>query len=197
MKRVLFVDDQKDILDLLKVKLTNRSYEALFADSCDSALKILEGRDIHVVVTDLLMPGENGIVLLQELKQRYPGVVRIVLSGLSQVSFILSAINNGDIYRYITKPWKIDDEAEQIIQSALEYSDFLRSREECVESFTSSDIESILEATGCRAALLDEGGKIVFGPEGDGGRSISLSNGWTLKMPLPETGTQQSPRRRE
>ena len=186
MKSVLFVDDQKEILDLLKMKLKNKSYNTYFADSCDGALALLKEREIHVVVTDLLMPGTNGIALLQELKTHYPGVVRIVLSGLSQVTSILSAINNGDIYRYITKPWKIDEQAESIINSALEYSEFLKSRVECEESFSTDDLQAVLHAAGSRGVLFDESGKILFGKDEPEGESLSLSNGCLLKVLPPE-----------
>lgn len=187
MKSVLFVDDQKEILDLLKLKLKDKHYRTFFADSSDSALALLKKQEIHVVVTDLLMPGTNGIALLQELKTHYPGIVRIVLSGLSQVTSILSAINNGDIYRYITKPWKIDEQAETIINSALEYSEFLKSRMECEENFSSDDLKTALDAVGGRGVLFDREGSILFGTDESGGRSLPLSNGCVLKILPPET----------
>jgi len=187
MKSVLFVDDQKEILDLLKVKLKDKHYRTFFADSSDAALAVLKEEEIHVVVTDLLMPGKNGIALLQEIKELYPSVVRIVLSGLSQVSSILSAINSGDIYRYLTKPWKIDEQAESVIESALEYSEFLKSREECDELFSVRDIEAVLKAAGCSGSLRDELGNRLFGPDvKNRGDLLTLSNGCELRILPPQ-----------
>ncbi len=188
MKNVLFVDDQKEILDLLKVKLKNQKYNAYYASSGDEALEILNKMEIHVIVTDLLMPGKNGIALLQEIKEHYPQVVRIVLSGLSQVTSILSAINSGDIYRYITKPWKIDEQAESIINSALEYSDFLISQVEETDNYTLKDLQNILDSLNYEACLIGIDGTILFGKElKSQGMTVSLSNGSLLKLSPSES----------
>lgn len=126
-KTVLFVDDQTEILTLIEKMLKNEDYNKLFASSATEALEIMEKNSVDVIVTDMLMPEISGLELLEILKEKYPQVVRIVLSGYSQVSSILSAINNGDIYRFITKPWKINDESKKIIQAALQYSDYLKN----------------------------------------------------------------------
>jgi len=183
MKTVLFVDDQKEILELLRVKLKNKSYKALFAESSDEALEIMKREDINVIVTDLLMPGKNGIALLEQLKEEYPFVVRIVLSGLSQVTSILAAINNGDIYRYITKPWKIDEQADSVLASALEYSDFLRSQEKSEKAYTLDDLIKVLNALSFEGSLTDSSGIARFGGKGHKGNSISLSDGSILTVP--------------
>ncbi|MDC7224925.1 MAG: response regulator [Spirochaetales bacterium] len=181
MKSVLFVDDQQEILDLLKIKLKDKPYRTYFANSCGEALALLEKETIHVVVTDLLMPDANGLTLLQRLKTEYPRVVRIVLSGLNQVTSILAAINNGDIYRYITKPWKIDDEAESIINSALDYSDFLLSRRG-EGRFTTEDLQKLLGRVDRKGVLIDGEGAILFGEDEPGGEFIPLSDGSRLKI---------------
>jgi len=182
MKTVLFVDDQKEIIDLLKVKLKNKKYKTLFALSGDEALEIIKEETVHVVVTDLLMPGKNGITLLLQLKEQYPEIVRIVLSGLSQVSSILSAINKGDIFRYITKPWKIDEQAESIINSALEYSDFLQSEVKGIDNFSMADIKKILGATTFRGSLIDREGNVLFEVEPlETDEDITLSNSCVLR----------------
>lgn len=184
MKNVLFVDDQKEILELLRVKLKNKTYRALFAQSSDEALEIMKSEEISVIVTDLLMPGKNGIALLEQLKVEYPLVVRIVLSGLSQVTSILSAINNGDIFRYITKPWKIDEQADSIIESALEYSDFLLSKKGSEKSISRDDMIKVLDSLAFTGSLSDQSGKIIYGKVEVEGKKIPLSDGSVLSIPL-------------
>ena len=183
MKNVLFVDDQKEILDLLQLKLKNQNYNSFFASGGDEALEIMKTENIHVIVTDLLMPGINGIALLEDIKEKYPNVVRIVLSGLSQVTSILAAINNGDIFRFITKPWKIDEQAESIIKSALDYSDYLTSDKNDSTSYSSKDIESIVSALDLQGTLIEKDGNIIFGNELDEPqKTIKLTNGSLLKV---------------
>lgn len=131
IKTVLFVDDQEEILFLIKRMLKDEEYNKLFASSAREALKIMENNSVDVIVTDMIMPDMSGLELLEILKIKYPEVVRIVLSGYSQVSSILLAINSGDIYRFITKPWKIDDQSKKIIKEALQYSDYLKNLAQC------------------------------------------------------------------
>lgn len=128
-KKVLFVDDQEEILELIEVKLRNEPYDKFFASSVDKAMEVLEKEEIDVVITDIFMPGVDGHDFLDRLKREFPKVVRVILSGFSQVNSIISAINNEDVYRYITKPWKIDDAAKELILGAIKYSDFLKQNE--------------------------------------------------------------------
>ena len=70
----------------------------------------------------------SGLELLREVKQKYPHVVRMVLSGYTQVTTVLTAVNQGEIFRYITKPWKLEEEFKPMIREAIEYYDFQNSR---------------------------------------------------------------------
>lgn len=125
---VLFVDDQEEILFLIKRMLKDESYTMLFAKSGQEALELIQENPVDVVVTDIIMPGISGLELLDVIKQSHPRIVRIVLSGFSHIPTLLSAINHGKIYRYITKPWHVDEEAKQIIRDALEYSRLLNAQ---------------------------------------------------------------------
>ncbi|WXR60780.1 response regulator [Peptostreptococcaceae bacterium AGR-M142] len=124
---VLFVDDEKMITNLLKSEFSDEEYGIHFANSAKEAFEILESIDIDVIVSDMIMPDMNGLELLSIVRYKYPHVVRIILSGYSQVNAILSAINEGEIYRYITKPWKVDQKAKKTIRDALEYAKFLKN----------------------------------------------------------------------
>ncbi len=102
---VLFVDDDERVLASLKRLLRTEPYRALFAQSGQAALDLMERESIHVIVTDLGMPGIDGLELLKHVEQKYPESIRLVLSGLDDRASIIDAINRGNVYRYILKPW--------------------------------------------------------------------------------------------
>lgn len=130
MGRVLFLDDQEEILELLKRMLKDEAFQSFFAQTPDQAFEILRENEIDVVVSDMIMPHMNGMEFLDIVKREYPKVVRIILSGYSQVATILEAINSGQVYRFLTKPWKIDDKAREIIHDSISYSRMLKDRDD-------------------------------------------------------------------
>lgn len=118
---VLFVDDEVNILDSIRRGLIGESYKCLFATSGEKALAILEETNISVIVTDMRMPKMNGLELLKIVKEKYPNVVKIVLTGYTQLPQILATINQVDVFKFITKPWKLEEELMVVITQALEY----------------------------------------------------------------------------
>lgn len=127
-RTVLFVDDEVLLLRALERGLSREPYKKLFAEGGKDALKILEENEVHVVVTDMRMPEMSGLDLLRIVKQKYPQIVRIVLSGYTQVTTLLTAINQGEIFRFITKPWKMEEEFKPSVQQALEHYDLQSER---------------------------------------------------------------------
>lgn len=127
---VLFVDDQEEILFLIKRMLKDEPYKVLFANSGEEALEVIKNNEIDVIVTDVIMPNMSGLELLEIVKESHPDMVRIILSGFSQIPTLLSAINNGKIFRYITKPWQVDNEAKGIIHDAIEYSRLIKAKKQ-------------------------------------------------------------------
>ena len=132
-RTVLFVDDEEQILKSLKRGLMNEPYKTLFANSGKEALEILEKRDVHVLVTDMRMPEMGGLELLKIVREKYPNIVRMVLSGYTQVTTLLTAINQGEIYKYITKPWKLEEEFIPAIREAIDYYTFQNRRQMMTE----------------------------------------------------------------
>lgn len=124
--KILFIDDQRDFLNLIQLKLSKEPYECFFITDPKEISKIMENHEIDVVVTDINMPSQNGIVLLKHMRENYPNVVRVAMSGIVQINNIISAINDGGIYKYITKPWKSDKDGKKIIEDALEYAKSLK-----------------------------------------------------------------------
>ncbi len=104
MKRILFVDDESMVLDGLRRMLRpmRNEWEMEFAGSGREALKILEGKQFNVIVTDMRMPGMDGCQLLNHVKEFYPQVVRIILSGQSDMEMVLKSV--GQAHQFLAKP---------------------------------------------------------------------------------------------
>ncbi len=128
-RTVLFVDDEEKILRSLKRGLIDEPYKSLFAESGKEALEILKQNEVHVLVTDMRMPEMPGLELLKIVKAEYPHIVRMVLSGYTQVTTLLTAINQGEIFKFITKPWQLEEEFKPAIQEAVEYYNFRNQRQ--------------------------------------------------------------------
>jgi len=128
-RAVLFVDDEKKILTSLKRGLLDEPYETLFANSGKEALEVLKRKEVHVIVTDMRMPEMTGLDLLRIVKKDYPHIVRMVLSGYTQISTLLTAINQGEVYKYITKPWKLEEDFKPSIREAIDYYDLRSERD--------------------------------------------------------------------
>jgi len=125
MERILFVDDEKMIINSLKRGLMDEEFEKFYATSAEEALKILEEEDeICVMVTDMKMPNTNGLELLMTVKDKYPHIVKIVLSGYTMLPQVIATINKGDIFKFVTKPWDLEEELIPILREALDYYNF-------------------------------------------------------------------------
>lgn len=115
--RVLYVDDERTNLVVFEHSLPE--FEVRVADSGEAALAILGSEEIAVLVTDMRMPGMNGEELLRVVKERHPGVIRMVVTAHQDIGPILRAINEGLVARYIIKPWE-HGELVQILRWACE-----------------------------------------------------------------------------
>ncbi|MGD9787774.1 MAG: HD domain-containing phosphohydrolase [Sulfuricellaceae bacterium] len=117
---LLFVDDEPNILSALKRLFRPLGYQVFTAESGDAGLEILRGgAPIDLVVSDMRMPGMGGAEFLERVRQQWPDVVRILLTGYADMESTVAAINRGEIYRYIAKPWD-DHEVVLIVRQALE-----------------------------------------------------------------------------
>ncbi len=101
---ILFVDDERSILHAIRRLLIHAPYETLFAQSGEAALSLLAKQPVDIVVADLHMPGMDGVALLRGVRERYPDVLRLVLSASVDSDLILDAINSGEVYRFVDKP---------------------------------------------------------------------------------------------
>ena len=106
---ILCVDDEKNILSSLRRLLRPEGYEIQLANSGAEGLDILSKMPIDLVISDMRMPEMNGAQFLEKVYELYPDTVRILLTGYSEISSTIDAINKGNIYKYISKPWEEHD----------------------------------------------------------------------------------------
>ncbi|GAB3472270.1 response regulator [Massilia terrae] len=116
---VLCVDDEKNILAALRRLFRAHGYEVLTEESAQAGLALLDTRKVDVVISDMRMPEMDGVEFLEQVRLRSPGSMRLLLTGNADVRLILDAVNRGEIYRYVTKPWD-DHEMLLVVRHALE-----------------------------------------------------------------------------
>ena len=123
---VLCVDDEENILHSIKRLLRKEGYGLLTASSGVEALKILEENNVHLVLSDQRMPQMSGTEFLAEVKEKYPDVIRIILTGYTEIDSITESINKENIYKFFLKPWN-DQNLKLEIGKALEQYDLIRT----------------------------------------------------------------------
>lgn len=101
---ILLVDDDTNLLESLLRTLRREPYQVLSATSAEQALDILGTRDIDVVVSDDQMPGMSGLELLTVVRERFPRVISLMLSGQASIGTVVRALNHGQIFRFLIKP---------------------------------------------------------------------------------------------
>lgn len=125
---ILVVDDEPEILFSLR-GLLRREFEVQTAESAQEAMEILQQQPIHVVMTDQRMPAMTGVELLSRVQGEWPDAIRMVFTGYADVKAVIDAINEGHIYRYITKPWDPDELRALLRQACEEYDRIIERRQ--------------------------------------------------------------------
>jgi len=126
--KIMIVDDEPANLRLLE-RLFRRDYTVITAASGLEALRLLEQHEVALIITDQRMPHMTGIELLKQTADLRPHMVRIILTGYTDVSALVEAINCGQVYKYVTKPWSNED-LEQTVSRAIEHYETNKSRHE-------------------------------------------------------------------
>jgi DNA-binding NtrC family response regulator len=102
---ILVVDDDETVRTSLSRILERDGYTVVTAESAHDALVILKQRQVHLVISDQEMPGMTGVELLKLIRERHPDVCRIMLTGKTDFDVAVAAINEGEVYRFLPKPW--------------------------------------------------------------------------------------------
>jgi len=121
-RTLLLVDDEANVLASLKRLFRRDGHNILTANSGQEGLDILAKQKVDVIISDQRMPGMTGVEFLRAAKASHPDTIRIVLSGYTELQSVTDAINEGSIYRFLTKPWE-DEQLREHIRKAFEYKE--------------------------------------------------------------------------
>ncbi len=135
---VLIVDDEINVLKSLERVLRNEEYSVLTAGSAEEALDVLQTRPVDLIISDISMPGMNGLELLKTVKEKYSTVARIVLTGHGEAPVVIKAVNEGEVFRFITKPWD-NEEIKVSIRQTLKHFYFLRAAHKMMHRLKEQD----------------------------------------------------------
>ena len=123
--KVLCVDDETNILSSLKRLLRKENYRLLTASSGSEGLDILSENEVHLVLSDQRMPAMDGTEFLAKVREEHPDVIRIILTGYTDVDTIMDSVNQGNIFKFLLKPWN-DQNLKLEINRALDQYDLIQ-----------------------------------------------------------------------
>jgi diguanylate cyclase (GGDEF)-like protein/PAS domain S-box-containing protein len=121
MQTLLLLDDEENILRALARVLRRDGYKIFMATRAQDAFELLAKHDVQVILSDQRMPEMSGTEFLSRVKDLYPNTIRLVLSGYTDLKSVTDAINQGAIYKFLTKPWDDDELRQNIAQSFREF----------------------------------------------------------------------------
>lgn len=158
---LLFVDDEESVLKALRRIFLDENYRILTASDAQSALQILAKESIQLVVSDHRMPGMTGAELLRQVKERWPTTIRIMLTGYADVQSIMGAVNEGAVYKFITKPWNDEDlrltvslalQQYALLQENKKLKEINRNQSEKIKTYASR----VADSSGILGAILEK-----------------------------------------
>ena len=116
--KIAFIDDEPRILRSLKMHF-RQSHDVFVTTDATELMKYVSEHDVQVVISDQRMPDKQGTEVLRDIKEASPNTIRILLTGYADLNEVIDSVNDGEIYRYITKPWQ-NDELKKIVNKATE-----------------------------------------------------------------------------
>jgi signal transduction histidine kinase len=173
----LVVDDEPDVVQSL-YDLLRREYSVLGATHAREGLRLLHEQPVHVVMTDQRMPEISGIEFLRCVRRERPEAIRLLFTGYADIKAVIDAINEGNVYRYIAKPWD-PDELRTILHQAGEQYDLLRERQQLLDDLRRKNQELEQANADLRQANALKEGFITVA-------SHELRTPLTILMALPE-----------
>jgi DNA-binding NtrC family response regulator len=117
---ILVVDDEPEMLFSVR-NLLRREFDVHTASSGAEGIKILQEHVIHLVMTDQRMPEMTGVELLQRVKNEHPGAMRLIFTGYADIKAVIDAINQGNVFRFVTKPWEPEDLLAALHEAGARY----------------------------------------------------------------------------
>jgi response regulator RpfG family c-di-GMP phosphodiesterase len=119
VERIAFVDDEEFVLNTLSRVFEKEPYEVYTFDTPSKAIEAMERHPFCVVVSDQMMPEMDGTEFLARVRERWPDTVRILMTGYAETETVIKAINQGSVFRFVSKPWEIR-ELKKIVKDAMD-----------------------------------------------------------------------------
>lgn len=135
---ILYVDDEEHNLFSFK-SVFRIKYQVYTAISGEEALKIMAEKPIDIIITDQRMPNMTGVEFLEQVIEKFPDPMRILLTGYTDMNAVVDAVNKGKIFHYLTKPWNEEELDKTISQAYSVYLQKLKLKEENEQLGTSND----------------------------------------------------------
>jgi len=129
---ILFVDDEINILNSLKRLFRREGYNILAANSGVEAIEYFKENNISLVISDQRMPEMTGVEVLAKVKKLSPDTIRIMLTGYADINAVVAAINKGEVYRFIAKPWN-DEDIKLLVKHSLQQLDLQKENKRLTE----------------------------------------------------------------
>ncbi len=149
---LLVVDDELPVLDSM-YDLFRREYKVLRASSAREAKAILQQEPVHIVMSDQRMPDVTGVELLRQVKDEYPDTVRLIFTAYADISVVVRAINEGQVFRYVTKGCD-PDELCAVVRQAADYYELRNERKRLIAELQQANAD-LRQANALKAAFLD------------------------------------------
>ena len=147
--KIAFIDDEPRILRSLKMHF-RQSHDVFVTTDATELMKYVSEHDVQVVISDQRMPDKQGTEVLRDIKAASPNTIRILLTGYADLNAVIDSVNDGEIYRYITKPWqndelkKIVNKATDIAQQTKDITQNMKQSEESQSFMTAGSKRNIL-----------------------------------------------------
>lgn len=181
-RTLLLVDDEPNVLSSLKRLFRRDGYQIITANSGQEGLDLLTTNKVDVIISDQRMPGMTGVEFLRAAKISHPNTIRIVLSGYTELQSVTEAINEGAIYRFLTKPWE-DDQLRAHIQQAFDYKNVLEENQQLDIKIQSANQQLVAANRQLDEALQDTQQKIERNET-----SLEIARQALQHIPIPMIG---------
>lgn len=184
LPNVLFVDDEQGVLNSIKRLFRKENLKVLTASCAEDGLAVLEQHRVNVVISDQRMPGMSGTDFLKKVRLLYPDTVRCILSGYAEMHCVVAAVNDGNVYRFIGKPWdetelkeavneclllahdlaeqrraraSLESRASELEERSARYSELIELQESLLKSS-----RDVLDQLPVAVAALDDQGRMIY-----------------------------------
>lgn len=128
---VLYIDDEVGNLNAFKAAF-RRDFNVFISDNAEEGLEILDKEEIHIIMTDQRMPKTTGVQFLQKVLEKHPDPIRILVTGYTDMDALVDAVNKGHIFKYITKPWEVDN-LKMILEKAYEVYNLTKLKDDTAD----------------------------------------------------------------